>query len=111
MATDYTVKDSWRVEEDDAPQPSAPITYEVLPGAKPPKVGVNIEWIQKGVGWDCREVYYVGKQRRRRHLGHLGRQKWNELQRQYAGSELEQALREWVNARRMEKSELADPKE
>jgi hypothetical protein len=79
-------------------------TEAALPGTKPPKVGVNIEWIQKGVGWDCREVYYVGKQRRRRHLGHIGRQKWEEMQQQYQGVELEQVLSEWIEARRVEKS-------
>jgi hypothetical protein len=73
-------------------------------GSKPPRVGVNIEWVQKGVGWDCREVYYVGKQRRRRHLGHIGRQKWEEMQQQYSGGPLEEVLREWIEARRAEKS-------
>jgi hypothetical protein len=73
-------------------------------GTKPPRVGVNIEWVQKGVGWDCREVYYVGKQRRRRHLGHIGRQKWEEMQQQYSGAALEEVLREWIEARRAEKS-------
>ena len=79
-------------------------TANTLPGTKPPKVGVNIEWIQKGVGWDCREVYYVGKQRRRRHLGHIGRQKWLDMQQQYQGTELEQVLSEWIEERRAEKS-------
>lgn len=77
---------------------------EFGPGAKPPRVGVNIEWVQKGVGWDCREVYYVGKQRRRRHLGHIGKQKWEEMQEQHQGKALEEVLREWIEARRAEKS-------
>ena len=75
-----------------------------LPGTKPPKVGVNIEWIQKGVGWDCREVYYVGKQRHRRHLGHIGRQRWEDMQQQFQGTELERVLSEWIEERRAEKS-------
>jgi hypothetical protein len=95
-----------------APKPRAKAVTkkETLPdllsgtGTKPPRVGVNIEWVQKGVGWDCREVYYVGKQRRRRHLGHIGRQKWEEMQQQYSGSALEEVLREWIEARRAEKS-------
>jgi hypothetical protein len=73
-------------------------------GTKPPRVGVNIEWVQKGVGWDCREVYYVGKQRRRRHLGHIGKQKWEEMQQEHVGKALEEVLREWIEARRAEKS-------
>lgn len=73
-------------------------------GAKPPRVGVNIEWVQKGVGWDCREVYYVGKQRHRRHLGHIGKQKWEEMQEQNKGKALEEVLREWIEVRRAEKS-------
>jgi hypothetical protein len=77
---------------------------ETMTGTKPPRVGVNIEWVQKGVGWDCREVYYVGKQRRRRHLGHIGRQKWEEMQQQFGGPALEAVLREWIEARRAEKS-------
>lgn len=77
---------------------------ETMTGTKPPRVGVNIEWVQKGVGWDCREVYYVGKQRRRRHLGHIGRQKWEEMQAQFGGPALEAVLREWIEARRAEKS-------
>ena len=77
---------------------------EAMSGTKPPRVGVNIEWVQKGVGWDCREVYYVGKQRRRRHLGHIGRQKWEEMQAQFGGTALEAVLREWIEARRAEKS-------
>ncbi len=77
---------------------------EFMSGTKPPRVGVNIEWVQKGVGWDCREVYYVGKQRRRRHLGHIGRQKWEEMQQQFGGPALEAVLREWIEARRAEKS-------
>lgn len=77
---------------------------ETMTGTKPPRVGVNIEWVQKGVGWDCREVYYVGKQRRRRHLGHIGRQKWEEMQAQFGGTALEAVLREWIEARRAEKS-------
>lgn len=77
---------------------------ENAPGTKPPRVGVNIEWVQKGVGWDCREVYYVGKQRRRRHLGHIGRQKWEEMRQQHSGKALEDVLREWIEARRAEKS-------
>lgn len=82
------------------------VTPDLLSGSgtKPPRVGVNIEWVQKGVGWDCREVYYVGKQRRRRHLGHIGRQKWEEMQQQYSGAALEEVLREWIEARRAEKS-------
>ncbi len=76
----------------------------IMSGTKPPRVGVNIEWVQKGVGWDCREVYYVGKQRRRRHLGHIGRQKWEEMQQQFGGTALEAVLREWIEARRAEKS-------
>lgn len=79
-------------------------TPEAVNGGKPPRVGVNIEWVQKGVGWDCREVYYVGKQRRRRHLGHIGRQKWEEMQAQHQGKALEEVLREWIDARRAEKS-------
>jgi hypothetical protein len=79
-------------------------TPEMVNGGKPPRVGVNIEWVQKGVGWDCREVYYVGKQRRRRHLGHIGRQKWEEMQEQHQGKALEEVLREWIDARRAEKS-------
>ncbi|MBI1763308.1 MAG: hypothetical protein HYR56_17930 [Acidobacteria bacterium] len=74
-----------------------------MSGTKPPRVGVNIEWVQKGVGWDCREVYYVGKQRRRRHLGHIGRQKWEEMQQQFGGPALEAVLREWIESRRKEK--------
>lgn len=77
---------------------------ETMTGTKPPRVGVNIEWVQKGVGWDCREVYYVGKQRRRRHLGHIGRQKWEEMQQQFGGPALEAVLREWIETRRAEKS-------
>ncbi len=77
---------------------------EFMSGTKPPRVGVNIEWVQKGVGWDCREVYYVGKQRRRRHLGHIGRQKWEEMQQQFGGPALEAVLREWIETRRAEKS-------
>lgn len=77
---------------------------EAMTGTKPPRVGVNIEWVQKGVGWDCREVYYVGKQRRRRHLGHIGRQKWEEMQQQFGGTALEAVLREWIETRRAEKS-------
>jgi hypothetical protein len=91
-------------------KPAAPKrekTEAALPGTKPPKVGVNIEWIQKGVGWDCREVYYVGKQRRRRHLGHIGRQKWEEMQQLFQGAELEQVLSEWIEMRRVEKSMAA----
>lgn len=76
---------------------------EAMSGTKPPRVGVNIEWVQKGVGWDCREVYYVGKQRRRRHLGHIGRQKWEEMQQQFGGPALEAVLREWIESRRKEK--------
>jgi hypothetical protein len=80
-------------------------TLNTLPGTnKPPRVGVNIEWVQKGVGWDCREVYYVGKQRRRRHLGHIGRQKWEDMQQQFQGEALEQVLSEWIEERRAEKS-------
>jgi hypothetical protein len=79
-------------------------TPETGNGAKPPRVGVNIEWVQKGVGWDCREVYYVGKQRRRRHLGHIGKQKWEEMQEQHQGKALEEVLRDWIEARRAEKS-------
>lgn len=79
-------------------------TPETINGTKPPRVGVNIEWVQKGVGWDCREVYYVGKQRRRRHLGHIGKQKWEEMQEQHRGKALEEVLREWIDARRAEKS-------
>ncbi len=77
---------------------------EMVNGTKPPRVGVNIEWVQKGVGWDCREVYYVGKQRRRRHLGHIGKQKWEEMQEQNKGKALEDVLREWIEVRRAEKS-------
>ena len=94
-----------------APKPrKVPAKKEVTPdllsgsGTKPPRVGVNIEWVQKGVGWDCREVYYVGKQRRRRHLGHIGRQKWEEMQANFGGTALEAVLREWIEARRAEKS-------
>ena len=58
--------------------------------------------VQKGVGWDCREVYYVGKQRRRRHLGHIGRQKWEEMQQQFGGTALEAVLREWIEGRPMQ---------
>ena len=76
---------------------------ETMTGTKPPRVGVNIEWSQKGVGWDCREVYYVGRQRRRRHLGHIGRQKWEEMQAQFGGTALEAVLREWIEERRAEK--------
>ncbi len=75
-----------------------------LSGTKPPRVGVNIEWVQKGVGWDCREVYYVGKKRHRRHLGHIGRQKWEDMQQQFQGTELERVLSEWIEERRAEKS-------
>jgi hypothetical protein len=73
-------------------------------GPKPPRVGVNIEWVQKGVGWDCREVYYVGSQRRRRRLGHIGKQKWEEMLQYYEPAELEETLRQWIEARRTEKS-------
>jgi hypothetical protein len=73
-------------------------------GNKPPRVGVNIEWVQKGVGWDCREIYHVGKQRRRRHLGHIGKQKWEEMQAQNQGQALEEVLREWIEVRRAEKN-------
>jgi hypothetical protein len=80
-------------------------TLNALPGTnKPPRVGVNIEWVQKGVGWDCREVYYVGKQRHRRHLGHIGRQKWEDMQQQFQGEALENVLSEWIEERRAEKS-------
>ena len=64
---------------------------------KPPRIGVNLEWVAKGAGWDCREVYYVGNQRKRRRLGHLGSQLWEQLQREYAGPELEDVLRDWVH--------------
>ncbi len=84
--------------------PKAEKAMNVLPGTKPPRVGVNIEWVQKGVGWDCREVYYVGKKRHRRHLGHIGRQKWEDMQQQFQGTELERVLSEWIEERRAEKS-------
>jgi hypothetical protein len=88
-------------------KPAAPKVEKAmngLPGTKPPRVGVNIEWVQKGVGWDCREVYYVGKKRHRRHLGHIGRQKWEDMQQQFQGVELERVLSEWIEERRAEKS-------
>ena len=105
------------VSSNDTLQPVAPIeaaskavapkpvkVVNTLPGTKPPRVGVNIEWVQKGVGWDCREVYYVGKKRHRRHLGHIGRQKWEDMQQQFQGTELERVLSEWIEERRAEKS-------
>ena len=85
-----------------APKPVKVVN--TFPGTKPPRVGVNIEWVQKGVGWDCREVYYVGKKRHRRHLGHIGRQKWEDMQQQFQGTELERVLSEWIEERRAEKS-------
>jgi hypothetical protein len=102
--TDGTISNSLHVNPNDVQRPSAR-SYDVLPGVKPPKVAVNIEWVQKGVGWDCREVYYTGKQRRRRHLGHLGNQKWQEMQRDFQGAELEQKIREWIDARRADKEQ------
>lgn len=79
-------------------------TPDKVLGNKPPRVGVNIEWVRKGPGWDCREVYYVGKKRHRRHLGHIGRQKWEDMQQQFQGTELERVLSEWIEERRAEKS-------
>jgi hypothetical protein len=73
---------------------------------KPPRVAVNIEWIRKGVGWDCREVYYVGKQRHRRHLGHIGREEWTKLLEQHTGDDLTQVVANWVTERKQLKGEL-----
>ena len=79
-------------------------TPDKVLGNKPPRVGVNIEWVRKGPGWDCREVYYVGDKRRRKHIGHIGRQKWEEMQAKYQGEMLQEALRTWIEERRSEKS-------
>ena len=106
-ATTSVASEERKIAELNAPK--APIvkrdkTTIALPGTKPPRVGVNIEWVQKGVGWDCREVYYVGKKRHRRHIGHIGRQKWEDMQSQFQGADLERVLSEWIEDRRAEKS-------
>jgi hypothetical protein len=95
-----------RNETDFQRNPKLPVkkVIETLPSTKPPRVGVNVEWVQKGVGWDCREVYYVGQKRHRRHIGHLGRQKWEDLQAQYQGLELKRILSEWIEAQRLDKN-------
>lgn len=67
-----------------------------LANTKPPKLGVNIEWVQKNCGWDCRQIYYEGTRRRRRHLGHLGKGRWQALQQQYSGAALVEALCAWL---------------
>jgi hypothetical protein len=72
---------------------------------RPPKVATNIEWIRKGVGWDCREVYYIGKQRHRRHLKHLGRAEWETWQSEHSGAALEAHVAKWVREQ-MEKKDV-----
>lgn len=62
---------------------------------RPPKIE-GVEWSPKGVGWDCRQVYFVGKQRRRRHLKHLGRGEWERWQRDYPGAALKAHVERWV---------------
>ena len=71
---------------------------------KPPRVGNNIEWIQKGVGWDCREIYYVGKTRRRRHISHLGQETFARMRAEYPDdAALNQRLLDWIEERKFEK--------
>lgn len=71
---------------------------------KPPRVGVNIEWVQKGVGWDCREIYYVEGKRRRRHISHLGRELFAWMCAECPDDDaLNQRLRDWIEERKFEK--------
>jgi hypothetical protein len=64
---------------------------------KPPKVATNIEWSRKGAGWDCRKVYYVDKQRKRKHIRHLGRAEWDQWQSLYSPEVLKKRAAEWVS--------------
>lgn len=60
----------------------------------------NLEWTRKTQGWDCRQSYYVDGHRKRHWLGHLGRQRWLELQARYKGDALTAALANWVATKR-----------
>ena len=78
-----------------------------MPGSqndeKPPKVAESIEWVQQGAGWACREIYYIGGRRRRRHVGHLGRKRYEELRADATPDELQVRLFEWIEERKFEK--------
>ena len=76
---------------------------KVQDDGKPLFVAPNIEWQQKGRGWDCRENYYEGKRRRRRVLGHLGRARYEEMRANSTDVELSGKLAAWVEERRFEK--------
>lgn len=64
---------------------------------RPPKVATNIEWVPKGVDWDCRRVYYIGKQRKRKHIRHLGRAEWDQWLSLYSPEVLKKRVAEWVD--------------
>jgi hypothetical protein len=59
-----------------------------------PPVLKGFEWQPHSAGWNLRRVYYVGKQRHRRHIGHLGRQVWRDMQTRYAPEQIADALRQ-----------------
>lgn len=65
----------------------------------------------KGLGWDCREVRQRGKHRYRILIGHLGRQKWDELQARLTPAEIEDYLIQWVEDRRRERRQANSGKQ
>lgn len=72
--------------------------------AERPPSFAGIEWIAKGVGWDCREVYYEGKKRHRRYLGHIGRETWEGMRSRYSPSELKAHVEQWISGRLKKKT-------
>ena len=70
----------------------------------PPKVeGVNIEWVRKGAGWDCKLVFGAGDSRKRRHLRHLGKKEWARMREEHA-HDLPQEIKRWVQTHRAGKN-------
>lgn len=78
-----------------------------VPGAqneeKPPQVAESIEWVQQGAGWACREIYYENNKRRRRHISHLGRKRYEEMRAGLTQAELQVKLADWIEERKFEK--------
>lgn len=76
---------------------------EVSTIERPPKLGVNLEWQLRVVGWDLRRVVYQNGKRHRLHIGHLGREKWNDVRQRCATpAQVTDALRQ-LFAERLER--------
>jgi hypothetical protein len=67
----------------------------------PPRIGgLEMEWVRKGAGWDCKLVFRENGSRKRKHLRHLGKKEWARIKE---SPNVPAAIHQWVVEQRSRK--------